>query len=111
MPDTPPPDNPFAARCTPGGVYSSCFERFSTASDCLAQLTFIKDFYDETTAWSQTSDSFTMRFLCPISSDELTVTLFGEVLDETNSTGLGAMGSLSLKRGQVGQSPSDICHC
>jgi len=111
MPDTPPPDDPFAARRAADGVYSSCFEKFSTAKDSLSQLDFMADFHHETTAWSVTSDCFTTRFLRPFCSDELTVTLFGEVLSEINGTGFGAMGGSSLKRDQVIQSSNNTHSC
>jgi len=96
----------FGARCTPGGVYASCFEQFSNDGDSLAHLDYTADFIAETEPWSGTSDCFTTRFHHPFSEQQLAVTLFGEVLDEHECTGLGAMGGSSLKRGQVRHSSS-----
>jgi len=87
-------------RCDPGGVYSDCYYDFSTSDESLAKLEYPRDFIGE--ARSSQSGSLATRFCRPSDpSVELRFCLFGEMLDEREGTGFGAMGGSSLKRDEV----------
>ncbi|KAF9786783.1 hypothetical protein BJ322DRAFT_673449 [Thelephora terrestris] len=94
------PGMSFQDRNDPGGVYAICYEEFSEGGDSLSQLEFKEDFVGETNPWLP--DRFATSFHRPSNPDqELVVTLFGEVLDESDGTGLGAKGGLKRTQPNV----------
>ncbi|KAF9787360.1 hypothetical protein BJ322DRAFT_1019792 [Thelephora terrestris] len=94
------PGMSFQDRNDPGGVYAICYEEFSEGGDSLSQLEFKEDFVGETNPWLP--DHFATSFHRPSNPDqELVVTLFGEVLDESDGTGLGAKGGLKRTQPNV----------
>lgn len=94
-------DASFAARNGPDGIYARCFDDFSTHPDSLSQLDFMADFHGVTNPWPP--NRFVTQFFRPAELDhDLVVTIFGEVLDDNEGTGLGARGGSALKRSQVG---------
>lgn len=100
MPDNPLPDVSFEGRAAQDGVYDTCFRDFTQGSDSLSQLDINEGFFHETNDWPP--DRFVTRFYPATNADsDLTVTLFGEVLDESDGTGLGARGGSSVKRTDV----------
>lgn len=108
MSDTPDTDHPFAYRRTPNGVYASCFEKFSGDPDSLSQLHYPADFTVEADPWADNPDNFTSHFTRAghDSSNDLSITLFGEVLGEREGTALGAKGN---KRTSVTSMFSFMC--
>lgn len=91
----------FEERGLPHGIYSTCYRDFCLDLDSsLSQLDYPMDFFGETNPWPP--NRFATRFFRPNDAhDELVVTLFGEVLDESCGTGLGARGGSAFKRSQV----------
>lgn len=109
MPETP---SLFAPRCDSGGVYSTCFDQFSKANESLSRIDFPDDFVGQMEPWFG-SDNFSTRFFRQDdSTNELVVTLFGEVLDEGSGTGLGALGGSAQKRSRNQVTlPTLYCQC
>lgn len=102
----------FDERNDPGGVYATCFRNFTRDADSLSQLEYYADFIGETNLWPLVQNRFVSRFFRPSEPDnDLVVTLFGEVLDEREGTGLGARGGSALKRTQVSHLPPHCYHC
>lgn len=90
----------FDKRNTPGGIYATCFDKFSKHHDSLSQLDFPPDFRGQTSEWPP--DRFATQFFRPNDPDhELVVVLFGEVLDGCDGTAVGARGSSALKHDRV----------
>jgi len=86
----------FAARSEPEGVYDQGLKDFKGSNaeteDTLTHLDFSENVVAKTQAWKSGTNS-TSRFYCTEESlTELTVTIFGEVLDESEGTALGATG-------------------
>lgn len=102
MSDTPLPIMSFDERNEPDSIYATCFEDFTHDDDSLSQLEYYADFIGETNPWPPVPNRFVTHFFRPSDLDnDLTVTLFGEVLDENEGTGLGARGGSALKRIKV----------
>lgn len=103
--------SPFQPRSVPDGVYASCYNDFSNGTDSLSQLDYPADFLEHTEPWVDSSDKFTTHFMRSLNEPptELTITLFGEVLDGREGTALGAMGSATLRNNEVAAFVVSIC--
>ncbi|KAF9786247.1 hypothetical protein BJ322DRAFT_1108108 [Thelephora terrestris] len=85
------PGMSFQDHTGPDGIYASCHKKFIDHPDSLARINFSSDFLAQTNVWPV--DHYATRFYRPLDIDQdLAMTLFGEVLDESNGTGLGVKG-------------------
>ena len=83
MPDNLVQNVLFEGRAVPDGVYDTCFNDFSESSDSLSQLDIGEDFLHETEDWPPSR--LATRFFRPGKPDvDITVAIFGEVLDEAD---------------------------
>lgn len=91
--------NPFERRHGPNGVYMSCYSQISNDKKSLFRLDYPTDFLGYTNRWSPNAENFSTCFSNPFDKPhtERTITLFGEILDKCEGTGLGAMGGFVLR--------------